>query len=349
MGMEKRKIGFSGFEGYWPGFNKERNLFTEILRERYEIEVSDDPDYLIVSPLGAPFSYMKYDCVRILYTGEPLIPDFNVFDYAIGFDYLTVPDMEGYNRYYRFPLCFYDVKRVKELSRGLTLQEARDALQEKKYFCNFIYSHPSAKGEREEILKALQRYKRVECAGTFLNNMPDGKAVQYPDGKELFLRLCKFTVACESVSYPGFITEKIVHPIFANSIPIYFGNPRANEEFNSDAMIILNKESSFDEAIEKVIQIDQDDEKYIKMLMAPKLISDSYLDTIYEGLKQFLFHIFDQDRETAYRRLRLYIQGEHEFFLKDYSAFYGSQEYKIMRKMLRLHRRVNRHLKRTRP
>ena len=40
-GVEKRKIGFSGFEGYWPGFNREQNLFTDILRERFEIEVSD--------------------------------------------------------------------------------------------------------------------------------------------------------------------------------------------------------------------------------------------------------------------------------------------------------------------
>lgn len=344
MRVEKKKIGFSGFEGYWPGFDQEKNLFTDILRERYEIEISDNPDYLIVSPLGAPFSYMKYDCVRILYTGEPLIPDFNVFDYAIGFDYLTVPDIEGCNRYYRFPLCFYDVERIKAVSKGLTLQEAEDALREKKHFCSFIYGHRSARGEREEILNALQRYKRVESAGSFLNNMPDGKAVSYPEGKEKFLRLCKFTVACESVSYPGFITEKIVHPMFAGSIPIYYGNPRASEEFNPDAMILLRNNAPFDEEIEKVIQVDQDDGKYLRMLMAPKLISDSYLDNLYDGLKQFLFHIFDQKREDAYRRLRLYIQGEHEFFLKDYSIFYGSQEYKIMRSVLRLHRRINRHL-----
>ena len=343
--MEKRRIDFSGFEGYWPGFNKEKNLFTDILRERYEIEISDNPDYLIVSPLGPPFSYMKYDCVRILYTGEPLIPDFNVFDYAIGFDYLTVPDRDDYNRYYRFPFCFYDIERVRRYAKGLTLQEAKDALQEKKYFCNFIYSHRSAKGEREEILEILQRYKKVECAGSFLNNMPGGKVVSYPDGKVAFLRLCKFTIACESISYPGFTTEKIVHPLFAGSIPIYFGNPRANEEFNPDAVILLQIDSSLDEGIERVIQTDQDDEKYIKMLMSPKLISDSYLDNIYDGLKQFLFHIFDQEREDAYRRLRMYIQGDHEFFLKDYSVFYGSREYKIMREMLRLHRRFNRHFK----
>ena len=344
--MEKRKIGFSGFEGYWPGFNREQNLFTDILRERFEIEVSDDPDYLIVSPLGPPFSYMKYDCVRILYTGEPLVPDFNVFDYAIGFDYLRVPDVEGSNRYYRFPLCFYDVDRVKEISAGMTLQEAKEALQEKKYFCNFIYSHHSAKGKREEILEELQRYKRVECAGSFMNNMANGEVVSYPDGKLDFLRLCKFTVACESVRYPGFITEKIVHPMFARSVPIYYGSPRVGEEFNPEAVIVLTGDSvSLEEGIEKVIRVDQDDELYIKMLMAPKLISDSYLDNMYEGLRQFLFHIFDQDKETAYRRLRLYIQGDHEFFLKDYSIFYGSQEYKIMRKMLRLHRRINRHLR----
>lgn len=340
--MKKIKINFYGF---WDGFNKTENLLIDILKERYEIEISDHPDFLIASPFEKPFSYMDRDCVRILYTGEPLAPDFNVFDYAIGFDNIVLPDSEGENRYYRYPFCFYYIEQIKQHSRGLTEQEAREALREKRYFCNFIYGHPSAKGEREAIFDALQKYKRVESAGSFMNNMPEGKIVPFTKEKLEFLQKCKFTIACESIRYPGFVTEKVVDPFCAHSVPIYYGNPTVDLEFNPEAMINLNRYSTLEEGIERVIQVDQNDELYLKMLMAPKLISDDYLDRLYEGLKKFLFHIFDQDREAAYRRLRFYVQKHHEDCLREYSQLYNSPEYRAFQYRRRLIRRIQRTFK----
>ena len=37
-----------------------------------------------------------------------------------------------------------------------------------------MYSHHSAKGEREAIFSRLNRYKEVASAGSFLNNMESG-------------------------------------------------------------------------------------------------------------------------------------------------------------------------------
>ncbi len=118
--METKKIKVLGFWGWrdhdehspegWKEFDPEDNLFTRILRERYNLEFCDDPDYLITSESGA-FPYAKYDAVRILYTGEPFAPDFNVFDYAIGSEYVNYPDEQGKNRYFRFPYCFYNYQK----------------------------------------------------------------------------------------------------------------------------------------------------------------------------------------------------------------------------------------------
>ena len=328
------------FEGFWPGFDKEHNLFTDILRERYELKISDHPDFLIAAPSANPFSYMKYDCVKIFYSGEPLAPDFNVFDYAIGFDYIQFLDANDENRYYRYPLCFYFKDEVERHSHGLTYSQAKEALQRKKYFCNFIYGHHSAHGEREAIFEALQKYKRVESAGSFLNNMPGGGIVPFSDEKLKFLRLCKFTIACESICYPGFITEKIVDPICADSVPIYYGNPMVEREFNPDAMIFLGSFSSLEEGVERVIEIDQDDELYLKMLMTPKLISENYLDNLYNGLREFLFRIFDQDKESAYRRLRFYAQKHHEDCLREYAQIYNSPEYHMFKTRRRIEKRL---------
>lgn len=41
----------------------ENYYFTELLRERYEVEISDTPDYLFYSVFGN--KQHEYDCLRI--------------------------------------------------------------------------------------------------------------------------------------------------------------------------------------------------------------------------------------------------------------------------------------------
>ena len=94
--MKEIKIAFVGF---WPGFQSEENCFTNILRERYDIKISKDPEYIFCSCFSK--DYLQYDGIRIYYTGECLCPDFNLFDYAIGYDYLDFGD-----RYLRMPNYF---------------------------------------------------------------------------------------------------------------------------------------------------------------------------------------------------------------------------------------------------
>ena len=79
-----------------PGeFNLQDNFILDILRERYEIVFSDQPDFLFYSVFG--IEYLGYsDCVRIFMDGEPVLPNFNDCDYAIGYTYMTMGD-----RYHR--------------------------------------------------------------------------------------------------------------------------------------------------------------------------------------------------------------------------------------------------------
>ncbi len=342
--METKKIKIIGFWGWrdhdehsaqgWKEFDPEDNLFTRILRERYNLEFSDDPDYIIASESGA-FPYVKYDAVRILYTGEPFAPDFNIFDYAIGSEYVNYPDEWGKNRYYRFPYCFYNSNRFLPYMQGMTCEQAKEELKRKKYFCNFIYGHRSFAGHRETVFEAIQKYKQVESAGSFLNNMPNGKAVSFSEEKIAFLRDCKFTIACESCSYPGFTTEKIMDPFCAFSIPVYYGNTRISEDFNPNSFINLRAFDTLEEGVEKLIEIDQDDDKYIKMLMEPKLCSEDYYERLYCGLRDFMFHIFDQEREQAYRRLRAYVQRMHEERLNEYRQYYYGPGYEKIKRWMR--------------
>ena len=160
--MKTIKINFCGF---WSSFDKENNLFTKILSKHFNIEISDAPDFVICSNRGKPYEYMQYDCVRIMVMGENLSPDFTVFDYCIGFDYLTFGD-----RYFRLPFAFYDDGASPWAPEALTQEEAVALLKEKKHFCNFIYRHQSSHGMRERFLTVLNEYKPVISPGSFMSN-----------------------------------------------------------------------------------------------------------------------------------------------------------------------------------
>ena len=108
--MEIRRIIFAGFQDQNTNCLKmpkgtrkpaeEDNIITTILKERYQLVASEDPDFIIASEKG-PFPFMKYGGVRILFTREHFAPDFNVFDYAIGPDPIICLDDDGKDRYFQ--------------------------------------------------------------------------------------------------------------------------------------------------------------------------------------------------------------------------------------------------------
>ena len=88
--MKTIKLKFCNF---WSGFNERDNLFYNILKRHFQIEISEKPDFVICSNRGKAFEYMKYDCPRMMSMGENLSPDFTVFDYCIGFDHLSFGEL----------------------------------------------------------------------------------------------------------------------------------------------------------------------------------------------------------------------------------------------------------------
>ncbi|MCQ2562598.1 MAG: hypothetical protein MJ158_03230 [Alphaproteobacteria bacterium] len=86
------KIDFCDF---WKGFNKTNNKIINILKKHYNVEITDKPDFLFCSCFGGDFRNYN-NCVKIFTTGENVIPNFNYYDYASGFDFIDFGD-----RYFR--------------------------------------------------------------------------------------------------------------------------------------------------------------------------------------------------------------------------------------------------------
>jgi hypothetical protein len=243
------------FTDFWPGFNPTSNVIYNLLSQEYQIEISDDPDFVIFSVEG--FEHLKFNCVRIFYTGENQTPDFNICDYALGFHHINFED-----RYFRLPLYFlYDNCFIKAMKKH---KFTRNELGEKTRFCNFVYSNKNAHPGREEFFYKLSEYKQVDSGGRYLNNIGSSLHDKFP-----FQLESKFTIAFENSSTNGYTTEKILQAFSAKTIPIYWGDPLIHQEFNPKSFINCHDYDSFDDVIEKVKELDQNDEMYMAVVREP--------------------------------------------------------------------------------
>ncbi len=158
------------YAGVFNGFNQESNLIYDLLKSNgFDVQISEDPDYLICDSFGEnPYQYAGKPQVRIMYSGENYIPDFNLIDYAIS----AYPIQFG-DRHFQLPACVWP--RAHWLSLvDKDRNYSMEFVKEKEYFANFISSHESEFNIRGDFFKQLCQYKRVESPGTYLNNMPGG-------------------------------------------------------------------------------------------------------------------------------------------------------------------------------
>ena len=271
------------FVDFWGDFNHQDNFIINTLRKKYSPVLSDEPEYLFYSTFG--FSHLHYDCVKIMFVGENIVPDFNVCDYALGFDWLTFGD-----RYMRFPLylvsdCFKRFSKEKHFDEELVL---------KRKFCSIVVSNAKiANPIREQFFRRLSEYKQVDSGGRLWNNVGGPVADKFD-----FVSHYKFNIAFENSSVYGYTTEKIMDPMTVNTVPVYWGNPLIGKEFNTASFVNVNDYASIDEAIDRIIELDNNDTLYLKMLREP-WVQDESLLVWEDNLLAFLSNIIEKPLEQA--------------------------------------------------
>ena len=261
------------FLGFWAGFDEENNFFTKVLKEKYNVIISDSPDYIFCSVLGEPYEECKYDGVRIHFNGENYTPDFNIHDYGISYNKLVLED-----RHLQYPLYLVAEKPLQLVPKK-HLDIDAEILKTKTYFCNFIYG--VSRDYRDKAFDVFSKYKPVMSPGTGRNNMPNHPLVTSLEDKLNFLRQCKFTIAFDSTALPGFATEKIMHAFAARTIPIYFGDPNIGEHFNKKAFIdVADYNFDLEKVLQRIIEIDQDDDLYLSILSQPVFKDENYISLL---------------------------------------------------------------------
>lgn len=274
------------------GLRPENVWAYRILKRHFDVQLDAvHPEYVIDGGLGD--DYLDFpDAVRLVIVGGSYVPNFNHFDYAVGFDNLSFGD-----RYLRLPLfaAYGTFRQLCEQARPTPDECAALARRE---FCSFVVSNEDGDPARLEFFRKLSKYKPVASGGKLFNNV-GGRVAD----KLAFISRYKFNIAFENSVVPGYTTEKVMEALAARSVPIYYGNPRIEDDFNPLCMVRVATRDDMERAIEEIIRLDRDDEAYFEKLTAPTFRHP--IEWYEAQFESFLLNIFNQPIESA-RRLNAY-------------------------------------------
>ena len=292
----KRKI-YVKYMDFWPAFQLEHFDVHRILCERYEVIQSEKPDYVIFGEFGGENYDIenRINCVKLFLTIENRGPNFDSTDYAIGIHYI-----ENGDRYFRKPTETHQLSAIQTV---YNVTQVKNIDIPSKKFCAWVVSNGGGT-ERNNFFDKLSQYKVVDSGGSFRNNV--GGPV---DDKLEFLSHYKFSICFENSKTQGYISEKLVDAFEAGTIPIYFGDDTILELLNNKSYIHVRDESEFDEKIELIKKIDNNDTLYQEMIREKIVLDDTRYAKELQKYKNWIWHIIEQDKEKAKRFPR---QNEHK-------------------------------------
>jgi len=273
---KKIKIDFTDF---WGGFDKTNNYFYNLLKDEFDVVITSNPDFLFFSVFGN--QHQNYKCKKIFYTGENVAPPLGYCDYSFSFDYLD--DVRNYRLpHYLLYDGYYELQKEKNIEQSLANRK----------FCNFVASNGNCQ-ERNQFVQLLSQYKKVDCGGQWMNNI--GYAVT---DKRKFQSEYKFSISFENNAYrpqfPGYTTEKIMEPMTVNSMPIYWGNPKISEEFNTNSFVNFYDFNNMNDMVEYIIELDKNNDLYIQKLKEYWFVNNVVpTNNKIENIKSFLYKIFN--------------------------------------------------------
>jgi GR25 family glycosyltransferase involved in LPS biosynthesis len=265
-----------GFSDMWSMFNPSYNFFTLLLEStfpNYTIEVSDTPDLLIFGPFGS--TWKNYSIPKIHYTGENS-PPIRRHDIVLNMGYERRDDA-----YIRLPLWILEIDWFGadpvKIQNPVPIPIEPVVAETREKFCAFVVSNP-CQPIRNRIFHALSIYKDVDSAGRLYNTL--GSSLFAGEGggggeraKVDFLRKYKFCIAYENASSPGYVTEKLFHAKAAGCVPIYWGAPDAELDFNMEGVIDARGKTE-DEVVALVRKVDENPDLWLKMANTPLLRDD---------------------------------------------------------------------------
>lgn len=274
------------YENFWIGFEQNNNFLTRLFRhgekeqdlmdinltcrsvfprkEALWLKIYIKAKHYIklkfglnLQKPGASQFGLKNSQDRILwYTGENVRPPVDV-SMSLSFDF---EDYSGKNLYY--PLIYDtfiqsilgDVDEIfgaridiGPLVNGRILQEGF-----RKDFCTFINN---ATPMREYAVNAIKEEFNLDLFGSISGN--------YLKRKVDISSKYKYILCFENDSYPGYVTEKLLHAYALDAVPVYWGDLGREENINRKAFINVSDFRNLNEVVMALKSMSLNDYKQI--------------------------------------------------------------------------------------
>lgn len=276
----------------WEDFQADYNFFTLLLKNAlpeksikgYNISNIKDvkPHLVIFGPFGK--TWLNYPGVpKVYFTGENTLP-INNEDVRLNLCFNHI-DMAS-KKYLRFPLWFTeinwfaaDVERLvnpKPIPLELCTRTNKHTFSARSKFCSFIVSNPK-NNVRNQAFHWLNSYKPVDSAGALYNNTGSALFAGAGGGggeirKTQFMMDYKFAFAYENESSNGYTTEKYLHAKAAGAVPIYWGDPNFERDFDLSGCLDARRVKTPDDLIALVKSCESETE-WSKKAAVPALSS----------------------------------------------------------------------------
>ncbi len=260
------------------------------------------------------------DTLVILIKGEPHNSNPCDYDICIGEKYMNnivnVP----------YPFLLSSLNEHRQLYKKFSVP-----FNTKKSYC-FMYSVDNP--TRVNIFNEFSKKVRVDALGKSCNNTDIQNTRSVYNDDETFYDIAvkiysdyKFVLSIENTIKDYYFTEKLINPILANSIPLYYGSDTAFEIINKKRVIYFNDFKDIPSLIAYTMELLNDEDKYNEIINQPIFTCDkinltNYNQIIYEKLDSvlgFAGRIFtDRDKYLLNCNIiPVKLNQEEEYYLKD--------------------------------
>jgi hypothetical protein len=223
---------------------------------------------IIISHIMDENKYFDYyNTFKILLSGEPLDSNEN-------YDLFITTFKSNSNKCIYYPYLYYSLYEHR-----LSINPLDYINIIKKNFCAYLYSREF--DHRKYYFNLLYKYKKVDALGKCCNNINIENTrsvyndnITYNDIAVKIYSEYKFVLAIENTDRIGYATEKLINPLIAGSVPLYWGNNDIFKYINKKRVIYLCDFNNENQLLNYIIFIDNNLNEYNKIINEPIFIID---------------------------------------------------------------------------
>ena len=258
----------------WDQFQPEYNFFLLLLSwvgEQNGVRVRHDavaPNLVFFGPLSKGAESRYPGVPKVFFTGENAPANAHADTFLnLGYQYQTG---EGYIRLplWVTELNWFGADPVKMVNpKPIAMKDAMRVdpalLDTKAKFCAFVATNPN-NPNRNAAFQILNQWRGVDAGGRLFCNLPSGPIPAGLGGgggeqaKVDFYKQYKFALTFENSSGPGYTTEKLFHAKVAGCVPIYWGDPFVDRDFDPKGFVNVNQVSTPADLIKAVQTVAED-------------------------------------------------------------------------------------------